>query len=66
MNTIDWNKVKVGDKVYYTSPHGKKENGKVKSINDSGTAAWVVYHCNNEWDKYYDYTGISTNIQDLS
>lgn len=55
-----------GDKVTYTAPHGAKEKGKIKSINDSGTIAWVVYHCNNEWDKYEDYTGQATNIKDLT
>jgi hypothetical protein len=58
--------LKPGDKVTYTAPHGAKENGIVKSLNDSGTTAWVVYHCNGEWERYFDYTGAATNIQDLT
>ena len=58
--------IEEGDKVHYTAPHGKKENGIVKSFNDSKTAAWVVYHCGGEWDKYRDYTGQHTNIEDLT
>ena len=63
MNTEE---VKAGDKVYYTAPHGLKENGIVKSLNESKTTAWVVYHCNDEWHRYYDYTGAATNIKDLT
>jgi hypothetical protein len=63
---MNWNdKTKIGAKVYYTSPHGTKENGIVKSLNDSKTAAFVVYQCNGEWDKYFNYTGQHTNINDL-
>jgi hypothetical protein len=58
--------IEIGMKVHYTSPHGSKENGIVKSINDSKTAAFVVYHCNNDWDSYYDYTGQHTKILDLT
>lgn len=58
--------IKFGTKVHYTSPHGTKENGIVKSLNDSKTTAWVVYHCNGEWDKFYNYTGAATNIKDLN
>lgn len=57
---------KDGDKVHYTSPHGSKENGIVKSTNDSGTIAWVVYNCDGEWDMYFKYTGAATNVQDLT
>lgn len=58
--------IKEGSRVYYTSPHGSIENGIVKSINESGTHAFVVYNCNNDWDNYKDYTGQHTNIEDLS
>ncbi len=55
-----------GTKVYYTSPHGTKENGIVKDFNDSKTIAWVVYKCDGEWGNYKNYTGEATNIQDLN
>jgi len=57
--------IKVGTKVYYTSPYRKKENGIVKSFNEEKTAAFVVYHCAGEWDNYRNYTGQHTNIKDL-
>ncbi len=59
-------KFKQGDRVHYTSGHGSKENGIVKGINESGSIAWVVYKCAGEWDRYMDYTGAATNIEDLS
>lgn len=55
-----------GDMVHYTSPHGTKENGIVKSINESKTVAFVVYKCNNDWEEYKKYTGATTYIKDLS
>lgn len=58
--------MKPGDKVHYTSPHNTIENGIIKSLNDSQTIAWVVYKCNNDWNHYMNYTGQSTNIQDLN
>lgn len=58
-------RIKTGSHVHYVSPHGAKENGILKSFNDEKTAAFVVFNCNGEWDKYYDYTGQLTNMQDL-
>lgn len=55
-----------GTKVHYTAPHGKQENGIIKDTNDSKTTAWVVYHCNNDWEHYFNYTGAATNIEDLT
>lgn len=57
--------IKPGDKVTYTSPHGKKENGMVKSLSGDGKAAFVVYHCNGEWSRYKDYTAARTELEDL-
>jgi hypothetical protein len=56
--------LEVGMKVYYTAPHGKTENGIVKSIN--GCNAFVVYNCGGDWDHYEDYTGCATNPSDLT
>lgn len=58
-------KIDSGMKVHYKPEYGKIENGIVKSINDSGTIAFVVYKCNNEWSNYLEYTGCATNIKDL-
>lgn len=55
--------IEVGDKVHYCPTHGIKENGMVKSIKND--TVFVVYKCNNEWSRYYDYTGNATNLKDL-
>lgn len=56
--------IETGAYVHYKSPHGSKENGRVKSIN--GDTAFVVFNCAGEWEHYRDYTGQSTKIADLS
>ncbi len=60
------NEIQIGSTVFYTSPHNSKENGIVKALNESKTGAWVVYHCNNDWSNYQNYTGQHTNIADLT
>lgn len=56
-----------GDKVCYIPFDGCSEdlyeNGIVKSVNES--VAFVVYHCNNDWENYMNYTGAATNFNDL-
>ena len=58
------NGLNIGDKVYYTAPHGTKENGIIKSV--SGRNVFVVYNCDDQWDKFMDYTGCATNPEDLT
>lgn len=53
----------IGRWVVYTTPHGSKETGKIKSWNDA--FVFVVYHCAGEWDNYQDYTGCATRPEDL-
>lgn len=54
----------VGRWVIYTSSGGDKvEEGKIKSWND--TNIFVVYHCNDEWDRFQDFTGAATHPEDL-
>jgi NTP pyrophosphatase (non-canonical NTP hydrolase) len=55
---------KPGDFVHLNASVVKKENGRVKSVN--GNTVFVVYHCNNEWDRYQEYTGAGTDISQLS
>lgn len=55
--------IKVGQNVHYAPGHGKKENGRVKSITDH--AVFVVYNCGGNWDHYKDYTAANTNPRDL-
>lgn len=63
MNTEN---VKPGIKVHYTSNDGKIENGIIKSFEESKRLVYVVYKCANNWERYYDYTGSATYIDDLT
>lgn len=62
--------MKEGDKVHYipfedcdTSLY---ENGIIKTMHPTLIDnCWVVYHCNNEWNRYCDYTGQLTDIKQL-
>ena len=55
--------LKKWDRVTYCPSHGAKEKGIVKEVRDK--IAFVVYHCDGEWDRYEEYTGSATNISDL-
>lgn len=63
MNTED---VKPGIKVHYTSKGGETENGIIKSFEKSKRLIFVVYNCDNKWERYNDYTGSITYIDDLT
>jgi hypothetical protein len=52
-----------GDKVTYIST-GKIEHGIVKSASDENHV-FVVYHCGDNWERYFDYTAARTRIEDL-
>lgn len=67
MNKSD---AKVGQKVHYIHFEGcndkQKENGIIKRISEHHAhSAFVVYHCGEEWDHYWDYTGALTDLEDL-
>jgi len=53
----------IGRWVRYKDGTGGKEDGRIKSWNDN--YIFVVYHCNNEWSRFYDFTGAGTNPSDL-
>jgi hypothetical protein len=55
--------MKPGDFVHYCPFAGKKENGRIKSID--GGYAYVVYKCAGDWDNYRDYTGVLTPLVQL-
>lgn len=60
--------LKVGDKVNYKAPHddSEYENGRVKKIPEYTTdSVLVVYHCDDEWHRYQDYTACLTYLKDL-
>jgi len=58
----DLKKKDVGRWVIYHS-FNKKELGRIKSWND--TWVFVVYHCNDEWKRFKEYTGAATHPNDL-
>lgn len=42
------------------------EKGIVKSINEMNPdSVFIVFHCNEDWENYKDYTGQSTNKTQL-
>ena len=64
---IDISKLSVGSKVHYQPEHygnNKWENGVVKEIRHPD-GVWVVYNCDGNWDRFWDYTGAKTNLRDL-
>jgi hypothetical protein len=63
---IDINKLNnndIGKWVLYDNGF-KKERGKIKSWND--TVIFVVYHCDNQWHNFKDYTGAGTFPEELN
>ena len=55
-----------GDYVTYSKGNGQCQLGRVKTMNDDGTHAFVVYHCADDWDNYRDYTGGLTECERLT
>lgn len=41
----------------------KTQLGRIKSYNEK--FIFVVYHCNNNWDRYKDYTGCATSPENI-
>lgn len=62
---IDVTKLKsidIGSFVLYIGKEGK-ELGRIKAWQDD--IIFVVYKCDNNWDYYTQYTGVSTNSKAL-
>jgi hypothetical protein len=53
----------VGRWVQYKDFRGT-ENGRIKSWNDE--FIFVVYHCDNQWHRFRDFTGAATNPEELT
>lgn len=53
----------VGEWILYKNGVGELEKGKIKSWNDN--FIFVVYKCDNQWDRFQDYTGCATSPDDL-
>lgn len=56
--------MKIEDKVAYIKHDGTFENGMVKSLSDK-EHVFVVYHCNDDWYNFQDYTAARTPISQL-
>lgn len=54
----------VGRWVEYNGAGGEIETGRIKSWGKE--FIFVVYHCNNEWDRFQDFTGQATKPKDLN
>ena len=50
-----------GSKVTYVKDR-TKEHGIIKVFSEDGRFAFVVYHCNDDWDNYKNYTGQMTAV----
>jgi hypothetical protein len=54
---------KPGDRVTYKT-ESKSENGVVKSVSDENHV-FVVYHCDDGWDRCEEHAAVRTRISDL-
>ena len=54
----------IGKWVIYTPDFGLPEKGKIKSWNDK--FIFVVYKCDDQWQRFEEYTGCATNPEDLN
>jgi len=65
---IDIATLSVGDKVHYQPDYyvDRWQNGIVKEIRKSMTdSVGVVYHCDNDWANYQNYTSALTDLRNL-
>ncbi len=50
--------------VEYRSGTGETERGRIKSWTDK--YVYVVYKCDNQWQRFQDFTGCATDPSDLT
>jgi hypothetical protein len=53
----------IGRWVKYTDGVGRSEYGRVKSANSR--FVFVVFKCDNQWDRFQDFTGCACNPENL-
>jgi hypothetical protein len=53
----------IGRWVVYHAPHCKVEVGRLKGWNQK--VVHVVYKCDGQWERYWDFTGQATDPADL-
>jgi hypothetical protein len=63
INIAELKKEDVGCWVLYENSSNIKEKGRLKSWNDK--FIFVVYKCDNQWDRFQDFTGCATEPKDL-
>lgn len=63
MNIADLKPEDVGAWVEYRPSYGDPERGRIKSWNDK--FIFVVYKCDNQWNRFQDYTAAATDPADL-
>jgi len=63
INILQLTKEDIGKWVEYNGAGGEIEKGRIKSWNSN--FIFVVYRCNNEWNRFQDFTGNATNPEDL-
>ena len=63
INIPELNNNDVGRWVVYTPDYGDSEKGRIKSWNEK--YIFVVYKCDNQWDRFQDFTGCATDPDDL-
>ena len=51
--------MKIGDWVRYDDGHAPSEVGRIKRITDKWI--FVVFHCDNRWTEYYNFTAEACN-----
>jgi len=54
----------VGKWVLYKPSYGDIEKGKIKSWNEK--FIFVVYKCDEQWERFQDFTGCATDPNDLN
>lgn len=53
----------IGRWVFYIGRHKPKQAGRIKSWNDHWV--FVVYHCDEQWDCFENYTAAATDPKEL-
>lgn len=57
--------MKIGDWVVYYDGNKPPEVGKIKNNKGDGNV-FVVYHCDNDWDNFENYTGALSDLKCLT
>jgi hypothetical protein len=54
-----------GSPVTYHKPPGQPEHGMIKSVDPFEPFAFVVYRCNDDWERFEEFTAGRTPLQFL-